>query len=122
MPLRLKFATVLGNPSAISCHRSYTEIPAPFSTEICPPAKSSFVRIQTMNTDYGFFHLFKALKSLQESKAATTLPEAGPTVEVKLPQIDYSLLTSLPARERGCQQDAWRWDRFNLQTATAIGR
>ena len=75
-----------------------------------------------MNTDYGFFHLFKALKSLQENKAASKLPESRPEVEVELPRIDYSLLTGQLVPERCLPQCALRWDRFGLQTATAIGQ
>lgn len=75
-----------------------------------------------MNTDYGLFHLFKALKSLQDHKPESGLPESRSRVEVKLPQIDYSLLTSQPVPEQRYQQRALRWDRFGLQTATAIGQ
>jgi len=75
-----------------------------------------------MNTDCGFFHLFRALKSLQNNKPKSGLPESRSQVEVKLPQIDYSLLTSQPVPEERCQQRALRWDRFGLQTATAVGQ
>ena len=74
-----------------------------------------------MNIDYGFFHLFKALKSLQSNKPESTLPESRSQVELKLPPIDYPLLTSQPDSEQCCQQRALRWDRFGLQTATAAG-
>jgi hypothetical protein len=74
-----------------------------------------------MNTDYGFFHLFKALKSLQNNKPESALPESRPQVELQLPQIDYALLTSQPVSEQRSEQRALRWDRFGLQTATAAG-
>lgn len=74
-----------------------------------------------MNTDYGWFHLFKALKSLQNNKSESALPESRSQVELKLPQIDYSLLTSQPVFEQRCRQRALRWDRFGLQTATTAG-
>jgi hypothetical protein len=75
-----------------------------------------------MNTDYGLFHLFKALKSLQPNNPESGRPESRSQVEVKLPQIDYSLLTSQVVPEQRYQQRAFRWDRFGLQTATAIGQ
>jgi hypothetical protein len=75
-----------------------------------------------MNIDYGFFHLFKALKSLQDNKPESGLPESRSQVDVKLPQIDYSLLTSQCVPEQRYQQRALRWDRFGLQTATAAGQ
>jgi hypothetical protein len=75
-----------------------------------------------MNTDYGFFHLFKALKSLQNNKPESALPESRAQVELKLPQIDYSLLTSQPVSEQRCQQQrSLRWDRFGWQAATTAG-
>jgi hypothetical protein len=75
-----------------------------------------------MNADYGFLHLFNALKSLQENKTRSAYPEPRSEVEVKLPQIDYSLLTHQPFPGQRCQLRTLRWDRLNLQTATAAGQ
>jgi hypothetical protein len=96
--------------------------PSSFSPEICPQAASSFVRIQNMNTDYGFFHLFKALQSLRSDKTQAALPESRSEVEVTLPKIKYSLLSSQPVQERRCQQRALRWQQFDLMNAAAAGR
>ena len=91
-------------------------------SEICPRAASSFVRIQNMNTDYGFFHLFKALQSLRSDKTQAALPESRSEVEVTLPKIKYSILGSQPVQERRCQQRALRWQQFELMNAAAAGR
>ena len=96
--------------------------PGSFSSEICPQGASSFVRIQNMNTDYGFFHLFKALQSMRSDKTQAALPESRSEVEVTLPKIKYSLLGSQPVQERRCQQRALRWQQFELMNAAAAGR
>jgi glutaredoxin-related protein len=93
-----------------------------FFSEICPQAASSFVRIQNMNIDYGFFHLFKALQSLRPDKTQSALPESRSEVEVTLPKINYSLLGSQPVQQRRCQQRALRWQQFELMNAAAAGR
>ncbi len=96
--------------------------PGSVFSEICPQGASSFVRIQNMNTDYGFFHLFKALQSLRSDKTQAALPESRSEVEVTLPKIKYSLLGSQPVQERRCQQRALRWQQFELMNAAAAGR
>jgi hypothetical protein len=45
-----------------------------------------------MNTDYGFFQLFGALKSLRDYKSKLALGEERPAIYQKLPQVNYSLL------------------------------
>ena len=57
-----------------------------------------------MNTDYGFFQLFRALKSLRDNRIEPALGEVRPEVEEKLPQINFSLLTSLPGHQRRFQR------------------
>jgi hypothetical protein len=75
-----------------------------------------------MNTDYGFFHLFKALQSLRPDKTQSAFPESRSEVEVTLPQIKYSLLGSQPVQQHRCQQRALRWQQFELMNAAAAGR
>ena len=75
-----------------------------------------------MNTDYGFFHLLNALKSLRSDKTESAFPESRSEVEVKLPKINYSLLGSQPVHQRRCQQRALRWQQFELMNAAAAGR
>jgi hypothetical protein len=86
----------------------------------CPEAPSSFVVSLNMNTDYGFFHLFTALKSLRENKNKSRFCEKLSEVEEKLPHINYSLLTSLPVHQRCHQQNRFRWERFDFGIAASI--
>jgi hypothetical protein len=102
--------------------RPFGQSPLPVFSEICPQAASSFVRIQNMNTDYGFFHLFKALQSLRYTKTQSAFPESRSEVEVTLPKIKYSLLGSQSVQQRRCQQRALRWQQFELMNAAAAGR
>jgi hypothetical protein len=67
-----------------------------------------------MNTDYGFFHLFSALRSLRENKIKSRFCEAPSEVEEKLPQINYSVLTSLPVHQQRYEQHPFRRKRFDL--------
>ena len=78
----------------------------------CPEAPSSFVVSLNMNTDYGFFQLFRALKSLRDNKNKSRFCEELSEVEERLPHINYSLLTSLPVHQRCYQQNRFRWKRF----------
>jgi hypothetical protein len=73
-----------------------------------------------MNTDYGFFHLFTALKSLRDNKNKSRFCEELSEVEEKLPHINYSLLTSLPVHQRCHQQNRFRWERFDFGIAASI--
>jgi hypothetical protein len=70
-----------------------------------------------MNTDYGFFHLFRALQSLRENKSKSRFYEMPSEVEEKLPEINYTLLTSLPIPQQRCQPYPFRWQRFDLGIA-----
>ncbi|HEY4815426.1 MAG TPA: hypothetical protein VIH58_12145 [Chthoniobacterales bacterium] len=67
-----------------------------------------------MNTDYGFFHLFRALRSLSENKIKSPFGEAPSEVEEKLLPINYSVLTSLPVHQQRYRQHPFRWERFDL--------
>jgi hypothetical protein len=69
-----------------------------------------------MNTDYGFFQLFRALKSLRDYKIELALGEERPAIYQKLPQINYSLLRSLPVQQQ-CYREL-RWEHFDLGNAT----
>jgi hypothetical protein len=53
-----------------------------------------------MNTDYGFFQLFRALKSLRDNQNKSRFCEEPSEVEEVLPQINYWLLTSLPVHQQ----------------------
>jgi hypothetical protein len=75
-----------------------------------------------MNTDYGFFHLFKALQSLRPNNIQSAFPESRSEVEVTLPKINYSLLGSQSVQQRRCQQRALRWQQFELMNTVAAGR
>jgi hypothetical protein len=70
-----------------------------------------------MNTDYGFFHLFRALRSLSENKIKSPFGEAPSEVEEKLLPINYSVLTSLPAHQQRYQPHPFRWECFDLGIA-----
>jgi hypothetical protein len=83
-------------------------------SDSCPEARSSFVVSLNMNTDYGFFQLFRALKSLRDNKTGPALGEEGSAIEQKLPHIDYSLLRSLTVRQYRYQQPPFRSERFHL--------
>jgi len=72
-----------------------------------------------MNTDYGFFHLFRALRSLHENKIKSRFCEAPSEVEERLPQIDYSVLTSLPVHQQRYQPHPFRRERFDLGIAAS---
>jgi hypothetical protein len=69
-----------------------------------------------MNTDYGFFQLFRALKSLRDYKIELALGEERPTIYQKLPQINYSLLRSLPVHQQ--RYRGLCWEHFDLGIAT----
>jgi hypothetical protein len=51
-------------------------------------------RILKMNSDYGFFHLVNALRSLRNTKNQPAIGQRRSMGEPKLPEIDYSLLRS----------------------------
>jgi hypothetical protein len=72
-----------------------------------------------MNTDYGFFQLFRELKPPRDNQTKPALCEERPTVEEKLPQINCSLLTSLPVHSQRYQQHPCGWERFDLGIARA---
>jgi hypothetical protein len=57
-----------------------------------------------MNIDYGFFQLFRALKSLRDNKTGPALGEEGTAIEQKLPHVNYSLLRSLTVHQYRYQQ------------------
>jgi hypothetical protein len=78
-----------------------------------------FVVFENMNTDYGFFHLFRALKSLRDNQTKPAFCEEPSGVEEKLPQINYSLLTSLPMHQQHYQERLFCWRRFDLGAATS---
>jgi hypothetical protein len=65
-----------------------------------------------MNTDYGFFQLFRALKSLRDNENKSRFCDEPSEVEERLPHINYSLLTSLPVHQQRYQQNPFRWERF----------
>jgi hypothetical protein len=72
-----------------------------------------------MNTDYGFFQLFRALKSLRDNKNKSGFCDEPSEVEERLPQINYCLLTSLPVHQQRCQQSSIRWERFDFGIAAS---
>jgi hypothetical protein len=77
-----------------------------------------FVVFQNMNTEYGFhFHLFGVLKCLRHYKIESRFCEEPSEVEEKLPQINYSLLTSLPIDQPRYQQRPFRWEGFAFEMA-----
>jgi hypothetical protein len=71
-----------------------------------------------MNIDYGFFQLFRALKSLRDNQTEPPLGEERSAIEEKLPHINYGLLTSLPFHRHRYQQPPFRSERFDLGRAT----
>jgi hypothetical protein len=83
-------------------------------SDSCPEAGAWFVVSLNMNTDYGFFQLFRALKSLRDNKNKWGFPEERSEVEEGLPQINYRLLTSLPVHQQRYQQNSFRWERFDF--------
>ncbi len=70
-----------------------------------------------MNADYGFFHLFRALRSLHDNKNKSRFCEEPSEVEEKLPQINYPLLASLTIRQQRYQQHPFRRECFDLGIA-----
>ena len=88
----------------------------------CPEACSPFVVSLNMNTDYGFFQLFRALKSLRDSQNKSRFCEESSEVEEGLPQINYSLLTSLPVHQQRYQQNSFRRERFDFGIAAGTAR
>ena len=70
-----------------------------------------------MNTDYGFFQLFRALKSLRDNQIEPALAEERSAVEEALPHINYALLRNLPVHQQRYQQPRFRWERFDLGVA-----
>ena len=70
-----------------------------------------------MNTDYGFFQLFRALKSLRDNKDKSSCCEEPSEVEERLPQINCCLLTSLPVHQERYQTTSFRWERFDFGIA-----
>jgi hypothetical protein len=70
-----------------------------------------------MNTDYGFFQLFRALKSLRDYRIELALGEERPAICQKLPQVNYSLLRSLPVHQQRCRE--LRSEHFDLGIAAA---
>jgi hypothetical protein len=72
-----------------------------------------------MNTDYGFFHLFRALKSVRDDKNKSRFCEEASEVEEKLPHINYSLLTSLPVHRQRYHQNSFRRQRFDFGIAAS---
>src|SRR5579864_5174503 len=86
-------------------------------SDSCPEAGAWFVVSLNMNTDYGFFQLFRALKSLRDNKNKWRFCEEPSGVEEGLPQINYWLLTSLPVHQQRNQQNSFRWERFDFGVA-----
>jgi hypothetical protein len=73
-----------------------------------------------MNTDYGFhFHLFCVLKCLRHYKIEQRFCERSSEVQEKLPQINYSLLTSLPTNQPRYRQHPFRWKGFAFEMAAS---
>jgi len=68
-----------------------------------------------MNTDYGFFQLFRALKSLRDYQIELALDAEPPAIYQKLPQINYSLLRSLPVHQQRHRELCWK--HFDLRIA-----
>lgn len=95
------------NLSSVICHSQ---------SDSCPEAAPSFVVSLNMNTDYGFFQLSRALKSLRDYQIELAMGEEGPAIYQKLPQINYSLLRSLPAHQQRYRE--LRWKHFDLGIAT----
>jgi hypothetical protein len=75
-----------------------------------------------MNTDYGFFQLFRALKSLRDNQNKSRFCEEPSEVEEVLPQINYWLLTSLPVHQQRYQQSSFRWERLDSGIAAGTAR
>ena len=72
-----------------------------------------------MNIDYGFFQLFRALKSLRDKEIEPALGEAGSAIEQKLPHINYSLLKNLPVHQYRYERPPFRSECFQLGIATS---
>ena len=70
-----------------------------------------------MNIDYGFFQLFRALKTLRDHKIESVLGEEQPALEQKLPYINYSLLKNLSVHQHCYQERQARHERFDFGTA-----
>jgi hypothetical protein len=71
-----------------------------------------------MNIDYGFFHLFRALKSLRDNQTEPSLgDERAANCEQKLPNINYSLLRNLAIHQHRYQQPPFRSELFDLGIA-----
>jgi hypothetical protein len=80
----------------------------------CPKAAGPFVRISNMNTDYGFFHLFNALKSLRNNKGQPKFGKLRSEVEVELPKIDYAMLATVPVQTGRYEQHEMRWQHLDV--------
>ena len=52
-------------------------------------------RILKMSSDYRFFHLVNAVRSLRNTKSRPAIGQRRSVGELKLPEIGYSLLTSM---------------------------
>jgi hypothetical protein len=114
------------NLSFVICHLSLSRAPWLLAigysrSDSCPEAGARFVVSLNMNTDYGFFQLFRALKSLRDNKNKWRFCEKPSEVEEGLPQINYWLLTSLPVHQQRYQQNSFRWERcdFGVTAGTA---
>jgi len=70
-----------------------------------------------MNTDYGFFHLFRALESLRHNKNRSRFCEPPSEVEKELPQINYSVLMSLPTNQQRYEKHPFGQERFEVGLA-----
>jgi hypothetical protein len=71
-----------------------------------------------MNIDYGFFQLFRALKSLRDNKIGPESGEERSAIEQKLPHINYSLLRSVTVHQYRYQWPPFRSERFPVGMAT----
>ncbi|HEX6563591.1 MAG TPA: hypothetical protein VF020_04865 [Chthoniobacterales bacterium] len=69
-----------------------------------------------MNTDYGFLQLSRALKSLRDYQIELEMGEERTAIYQKLPQINYSLLRSLPIHQQRYRE--LRWEHSGLGIAT----
>jgi hypothetical protein len=83
---------------------------------LCPEAAVRFVVSLNMNPDYGFFNLFRALNSLRDHHKRPDFGDQPSAVEEKLPQINYSLLTTLPTHQR-YQEHLFRREHFYVGLA-----
>jgi hypothetical protein len=89
--------------SSLSRTRDNDEDEAPgecIQEKTCPAVFASFVVFQNMNTDYGLFHLFNAVRSLHKTQGQPAIEEISSRHEPKLPEINFSLLRSARVRQR----------------------